>query len=134
MLSRDEQSIGKRHLRRYALSIFLGVLCDGCIMYVPDALNRTARESRAVATLPSIIPGQTTEEEVLLALGEPDAYFGNQLFYSWRKFKFLLFLVGTSSAGGTKAYKNSRLVITVDEHGVVSEQKLEDDWDWSMIP
>ena len=89
MLSRDEQSIGKRHLRRYALSIFLSVLCGGCIMYVPDSWTRSARESRAEAIIPSIIPGQTTKEEVYLLLGEPDERYSNQLVYSWQKFKFL---------------------------------------------
>jgi outer membrane protein assembly factor BamE (lipoprotein component of BamABCDE complex) len=94
-------------------------------------LNRTARESGVVATLPSIVPGQTTKEEVLLALGEPDAFYGNQFFYSWRKFKFLLILppAGYFPAGAT-AHKKSTLVITFDERGVVSEQKIEGDWEW----
>lgn len=102
-------------------------------MYVPDSLTRGTRESRAVAIIPSIIPGQTTKEEVLLALGAPDAYFGNQLFYSWQKFKFLLVLAGGYQIKGVKAYKKCTLIVTFDERGVVSEQKLEDDWDWSSI-
>lgn len=116
------------------MSIFLSVLCSGCILYVPDAVKRTAREKRIVATLPSIIPGQTTKEEVVLALGEPDAILGNQMFYAWRKFKFLFFLAGGYSAGGARADKKGTLIITVDERGVVSEQKLEGDWEWKTLP
>ena len=103
-------------------------------MYVPDAWNRTVRESRALATLPSIIPGQTTKEEVILALGEPDAFYGNQLFYTWRKFKFLFFLAGGYAAKGATAHKKCTLIITFDDSGVVVEQKLEEDLDWSTFP
>ncbi len=126
--------MGRRHLRRWTWSIFLSVLCSGCIMYVPDGVNLTARESKVVAALPTIIPGQTTKEEVVLTLGEPDAILGNQMFYAWRKFKFLFFIAGGYSAAGTKAHKKSTLIITFDERGVVSGQKLEEDWEWRRVP
>ncbi len=125
--------MGKPHLKRYAVSVLLGVLCHGCIMYVPDALRLSARERSVETSLPSIIPGQTTREEVYRMLGEPDGYSWNQnqLVYRWKKLKFFLMLpFGYTDAGVVTTRRKYKLLITLDERGVVLEKKLEADVDW----
>ena len=124
----------KRHLNRGALIFLLGVLCTGCI-YVPDALHLSARERKVESFLPSIIPGQTTKEEVYLLLGEPDGYSWNQnqLVYRWKKLKFFLMLpFGYTDAGVVTARRKYKLLIILDERGVVVEKKLEEDLDWKQ--
>jgi outer membrane protein assembly factor BamE (lipoprotein component of BamABCDE complex) len=89
------------------------------------------RENRAEAIIPSIISGQTTKAEVLLTLGEPDQDLGNQFVYHWQKLKFLLLVPGGYHAGGFTVHKECKLIVTFDERGVVSKQKLESDLDWN---
>lgn len=130
-----EQPMVNRHLNRYALSFVLGVLCNGCIMYVPDWLHLNARESKAETFLPSIIPGQTTKEEVYRMLGEPDGYSWNrnELVYRWKKLKFLLLLpFGYSDFGVVTARRKYMLLISLDERGVIVEKKLEEDLGWKQ--
>ena len=107
------------------------MLTSGCI-YVPDALTRSYREESAVAVSPTITPGQTTKDDILLALGEPDEISpdGSHLVYRWQKVKFLL---GFGPAPAPLPLgKNYWLIVTFDQNGVVTGHEITQDW-W-MIP
>ena len=74
-------------------------------------------------TTTTIIPGQTTKQDVFLTLGEPDEASpdGSRLVYRWIKVKALVFGPGP---GGTTLVKWYFLAITFDERGVVSHREV----------
>ncbi|MGE0826149.1 MAG: hypothetical protein AB7G75_17145 [Candidatus Binatia bacterium] len=127
--------MGTRYLHRYTLSFLLGVLCPGCL-YVPDALHLSTRESKVDTFLPAIIPGQTTKEEVYRMLGAPDGFSWNknELVYRWKKLKFFLLVPSSYMGAAVATHRKYRLLITLDEHGVVVRKELQDDVEWWHIP
>ena len=111
--------------RRIGLWIVVSAMCTGCPVPVPmtwcGAHSRTNVNEETALT---IIPGQTTKQEVFLALGEPDEVSpdGKTLAYRWAKVKLLL-LFGRGALPVGKKYK---LLITFDEHGVITQREVQD--------
>lgn len=109
-------------LHIYLRYVLLSAICTGCIIpvsYYAPVSRRNVQEKTAL----TIIPGQTTREEVLLALGPPDQISpnGNQIVYSWEKVKAI---VGFGYGYG-HAIQRSNLVITFDERNVVVQREIE---------
>jgi len=74
----------------------------------------------------TIVPSQTTKEEVFLALGEPDEVSpdGNRLVYRWTKVKAVLIIVGPGGGVSIPIKKGYKLIITLDERGVVLHREF----------
>lgn len=106
----------------------LGVICAGCIIIpVPPFHTPGSRMNVREETVATINPGQTTKEDVYLALGEPDEVSpdGGQMVYHWTKVKaFMLEYAGLPSA----LKKKYSLIITFDERGVVIHREVQSRW------
>ena len=83
-------------------------------------------------TKQTIIPGHTTKEEVFLALGEPDEVSpdGSSFVYRWAKVKLLI--VGPSYGGPVEMGKKYKLIITFDEHRVVTQREVQESF--TLVP
>lgn len=109
--------------RGIGLWLVLSVVCAGC----PIATNEYGRHSRtnvSEATAQTIIPGRTTREEVLLALGDPDEVStdGNSFVYRWTKAKLVVVTPFPTSPMG----KKYQLLVSFDEHGVVTQREVQE--------
>jgi len=75
----------------------------------------------------TIIPGQTTKEDVFLALGEPDEVSpdGSRLVYRWTKVKAIVIIAMPGGGGGAEIPKKYQLIITFDGRGVVVHREFQ---------
>ena len=115
--------------RGLGLCIVLSIIGMGCLP-VPVPFTWYGKQSRTNVSEEialTIIPGQTTKQEVFLALGEPDEVSpdGRTLVYRWAKVKLLLIPVFGPGPIGTTG-KKYELVITFDERGVVEKQEVKE--------
>ena len=96
---------------------------------IPIPMDRHTLDSRTNVreeTTTTIIPGQTTKEDVFLALGEPDEVSpdGSRLVYRWTKVKLVLIIVGPGGGASIPITKGYKLIITLDERGVVLHREF----------
>jgi outer membrane protein assembly factor BamE (lipoprotein component of BamABCDE complex) len=116
--------------RGLGLCLVLSVVGMGCLP-VPVPFTWYGQQSRTnvdEAAAKVIIPGQTTKEEVVLLLGGPDEISpdGSSLIYHWAKVKFLLLPMFYAPLPEIpKVQKQYRLVVTFDEHGVVTQREVQ---------
>ena len=79
----------------------------------------------------TIIPGQTTKENVFLALGEPDEVSpdGSRLVYRWTKVKAIWIAAGPYGGGGSgRIPRKYQLIIIFDGRGVVVHREFQSRW------
>lgn len=112
-------------------ALLLGMLLvatPGCLV-VPIPTNRLAEHSRRDITpeaMDALVVGQTSREEVLLNLGEPDYWSvdSHQYRYHWERIKWdILWIIagGYSAEGGDiPVNKNHNLVLNFDAAGIIS--------------
>jgi outer membrane protein assembly factor BamE (lipoprotein component of BamABCDE complex) len=115
-------SIAKHVVNRdVGLWIVLSVVCAGCPLPVNEYGIRS-RTNVSEETALTIIPGRTTREEVLLALGDPDEVSpdGQSFVYRWTKVK-LTIEGGFSPIEMGKKYQ---LLVSFSEHGVVTQREV----------
>jgi len=114
--------------RCLSLCVILGALSTGCVIpmdYHPSDSRTNVREE----TTTTIIPGQTTKQDVFLGLGEPDEASpdGSRLVYRWIKVKAIVhwpcFFPGCVG-GSSKFVKWYALIITFDEPGLVLHREV----------
>lgn len=87
----------RQSLTRYVgFCATLGVICAGCIVIPTDFHTSDSRTNVQEETVATINPGQTTKEDVYLALGEPDEVSpdGGQMVYYWTKVKAVVAAAG----------------------------------------
>ena len=102
-------------------------LC-GCVFPVPP--SEYGRENIADAVPGFIVPGKTTREEVLLALGEPDGESQAQrrfLYYRVSGHGGVGFVFAAGSGGmlaSTERETYRRLILEFDADGVVSDARF----------
>ena len=108
--------------RCLGLCVIFGALCAGCIIIPTDYHTSDSRTNVREETTTTIIPAQTTKQDVFLALGEPDEASpdGSRLVYRWIKVKAIV-LVDHSGGPLKKWYF---LTITFDERGVVLHREV----------
>ena len=108
--------------RRLGLWIVVGAMCTGCIPV--NWYGARSRRNVSEETALTLIPGQTTKQEVFLALGEPDevSLDGKTLAYRWAKVKLLI----VGYYGALPVGKKYKLLITFDERGVVTQREVQD--------
>ena len=128
--------------RRALLLTSLGAvawLAAGCLV-LPVPTNRVGPYSRkdiSPAAIDSLAVSQTTREQVLLLLGEPDAWSadGSEYRYHWERVKWDIIWVvaaGNSAEGGDiPIYKNYNLLISFDPAGIVSGREFSTDYQGS---
>jgi hypothetical protein len=120
-----------RSLPKIKLSIWLGFFMllsfnlSGCVI-IPtpaDVHWSPTRQNITPESIPFVIPGQTTKEEVVLRLGEPDEISDDRsrFAYFWLKHKLIAIIVAPHGGVGTLE-SNRRYVfsITFDENNLVS--------------
>ena len=106
----------------------LGAICAGCVIIPTDYHTPDSRTNVREETTITIIPGQTTKEDIFLALGEPDEVSpdGRQLAYHWTKVK--VFLAAFGGRGSEEFKKEYYLIITFDERGAVMHREFQSRW------
>src|SRR3972149_9007307 len=80
----------------------LGAICAGCVIIPTDYHTPDSRTNVREETTITIIPGQTTKEDIFLALGEPDEVSpdGSRLVYHWTKVKAIWIVVAAGAGRG----------------------------------
>ena len=81
-------------------------------------------------TVDTVVVGVTTEEELILKLGEPDEVSFDQklLRYQWSKIKVLWAVVGPYYMNGGGGIRDYTLSITFDDNNVVSKKEFSARW------
>jgi outer membrane protein assembly factor BamE (lipoprotein component of BamABCDE complex) len=115
------QSVG----RRVVLCVILCAICSGCTIIPTNFHTSDSRTNVREETIATINPGQTTKEDVFLALGEPDAVLSDGLVYHWSKIKAV---VGFAYSHDKMLIKEYYLFITFDERGVVMHREVRSWW------
>jgi outer membrane protein assembly factor BamE (lipoprotein component of BamABCDE complex) len=107
--------------------ILVSVIGIGCMIPLNSHVS-DSRKNVQGGSLPTIIPGQTTREEILLTLGEPDAVYYNQTEFSYSSEKVLLIWFIAAGGGGAagKVKKKNKLIITFDEKGRALKSEFTD--------
>ena len=120
----------KSYLRRLGWFPLLSFTLSGCVVIpIPrDSHPTGTRQSIAQEIVLTIIAGQTTKEEVLLTLGEPDeaSEDGSRLAYHWFKTKGTIIVIGFMFIGGGDLDKEYVFNITFDENNLVMETAVRD--------
>ncbi|MCI0748640.1 MAG: hypothetical protein L0Y58_24795 [Verrucomicrobia subdivision 3 bacterium] len=103
-----------------ASAVLASCLVSGCVI-VPVPVNHHTAASRTNVQTDDIlwlVPGQTTREEVLLRLGEPDAVTEDDLSmsYRWEKIRLGLFAAVFAGYGGGSGYSEYARDYTLDLH------------------
>ena len=116
--------------RRLGLCVIFGAICAGCVIIPTDFHTRDSRTNVREETTLTIIPGQTTKEDIFLALGEPDEVSpdGRQLVYHWTKVKAIWIAVSPKGAGSMEFPREYQLIITFDERGAVMHREFQSRW------
>lgn len=119
----------RRFILKYIFGVYLliGMTCSGCIGYIPlNMADPATRQNVNEEMILSITPGQTTRQEILLKLGEPDesSFYGTELTYDWSRIKGIAWIYFGMPVG-TNIAEKSRLIIYFDDKGVVSRTKSE---------
>ena len=116
---------------RLGLCVILGAMCAGCIIIPTDYYHSDSRRNVRDETTTAIIPGQTTKEDLFLALGEPDEVSpdGSRLVYRWVKVK-AIWAAGShyGGGGGGEIPKEYQHIITFDGCGVVAHRESQSRW------
>lgn len=125
----------RSYLRAAVLGALLGALVlsgTGCIV-LPIPSNRLGDYSRKdipPEVMIGLVVGQTTREEVLLRLGEPDEWSADARHYRyhWERVKWDIIVIAgggySATAGDIPINKNHDLVIGFDSAGVISDKKF----------
>jgi len=125
----------RSHLRAAVLGALLGALVlsgTGCIV-LPIPSNRLGDYSRKdipPEVMNELVAGQTTRQEVLLRLGEPDEWSADasQCRYHWERVKWdIIVIVGggySAAAADIPINKNHDLIICFDSAGVISDRQF----------
>jgi hypothetical protein len=123
------------HLRLAFFGTMLGVvmlLGSGCVV-LPIPTNRLADCSRKdikPEVINELVVGQTTREDVLLRLGEPDVWSADasQYRYHWERVKWDIFWAvggeGGAAMGDIPVNKNYNLTVSFDPAGVIAERRF----------
>lgn len=115
--------------RGVVAAVLLGLL-GGCVV-LPIPANKVTHGHQALTRdkqISAVVPGETSRQEVLLRLGEPDGVLDGEqrIYYAWREqyLRLLVALVGPGGSGTgdvVNAYgANYRFMITFDPQGIVS--------------
>ena len=107
------------------LTVLLLAVCAGCIVIPTDYYRRSSRKNVSKETQRLIIPGQTTKEDVFLALGEPDevSRHGSWIAYQWTKVKgFWLIIIPAGPP--IQMERDYSVIITFDDHGLVLKREF----------
>jgi len=119
-----------QHIRTGA-ALIAGVLLQGCVIPipVPERYHYTSRQNLGHCVPDFIVPGKTTREDVLLALGQAD---GAALDESWLSYGcaygkggVFVFVYPSPAMPAFEAVEYRRLVVYFDEAGVVDRAQ----WD-----
>jgi hypothetical protein len=101
--------------------VLLTSLLSGCIVLLPNRATGNPRKDLGQSTASRIEPGVATIEDVILALGEPDAVSPDERSIAYRSQRAVAMWIiagGYSAAGGT-IDEVRFLVVKFDEHGMV---------------
>lgn len=121
--------------RLAALATLFGVVAwlgSGCVV-LPIPTNRLGDHSRQDIPLEvrnELVAGRTTREEVLLRLGEPDEWSGDQkqYRYHWERVKWDIFWAvggqGSAICGDIPINKNYDLTISFDPADMIAERRF----------
>lgn len=115
------------------------VLMAGCPIPLPSGYNASSRENISTETAMRLETGLTTREEVLLALGEPDAagpgdsWLAYGSVYGKGGVVFVLCAGGSCGGAGGEKMEYRRLVVTFDEQGVMANAEFVDRECWEGI-
>jgi hypothetical protein len=120
----------KNYSRRLEWFLLLAFTLSGCVMIpIPrDSNPPGTRQNITPEIVSPIIPGQTTKEEVLMALGEPDeaSEDGSRWAYHWFKRKLTIIGGGFGGVGAIDFDKQYVFNITFDENNLVMEKAVHD--------
>lgn len=114
--------------------VFLLLLCcvQGCVIpaFGPPTNSSGARTGLSRAAIASIRVGETTMQEVLLKLGEPDLVSADGRTFAYRSERDLAFVVFAAGGSGVAGPVSERryLSIEFDGQGVVSKLARPLDW------
>lgn len=97
----------------------------GCIVPT-DFHTGESRENVDRHSAERFVPGVTSKEDVVLALGEPDAVSadGSTLAYSWRKVKAIWAAAGGYSAGIGTVERDYHLILSFDESDILTSSQF----------
>jgi hypothetical protein len=131
------------HLQSAILAALLGavgLLGTGCVLPIPtNRLPDCSRKDIRPETINDLVAGETTREEVLLRLGEPDVWSddASQYRYHWERVKWdILWAIGGyggGAAGDIPVNKNYNLTVTFDTDGVMLERKFSEKYQASEL-
>ncbi len=128
-------------------ALLLLLVGSGCLV-VPIPSNRAdpaARRNVSAGSGSALAVGQTTREQVLLKLGEPDEVSADEHRYRYHTERVMWDVIviaagSTTAAGGDiEVRKQADLIVEFDDHGIVSEcrwvtgynpQKLQEQGRW----
>jgi hypothetical protein len=115
----------------WVLMTFLLGLSSGCLIIpTPESDSGNARANLNPQSITNIQPAITTIQDVILALGEPDAVSPDErkLVYRSEKIVGVWFIAGGYNADGGVLTRDRYLLIELDERGVVQSRKLSAPW------
>ena len=117
--------------RTSAVASLTAVLATGCVLPIPSGYEGTSRQN-----LPEMVPSfirtlETTREDVILRLGEPDAAAFDE---SWISFGsayctggalFVMAAGGNAGGAGAMGMRYFRLIVPFDLNGFVTQPIFE---------
>lgn len=108
------------------LCVSICLVLAGCVYIPTNFYYRDSRRNVHSDTLDAIIPGQTSKEDILFTLGEPDSVSdnGRTYFYRWEKVKGIFIVAGAGGAGGASLHHYSELVIRFDDRGIALKREI----------
>jgi len=115
----------------YLLFSFLAlcILCTSCVVIPVDYHEPGSRRNVSGETVERIVVGVTTEDDVVLELGEPDEVSIDQssIRYRWSKVK-VLWEFGAPPITGGSMTKDYDLLINFDVNNIVSKREFSSHW------
>lgn len=113
------------------LTAVVALVLTGCLIIPTDYHTPASRHNLTVQSTNLFRIGLTTQEEVLLALGEPDYVSddGQRLGYTWSKVKAILIVASTSGGGGAEFPRNYLIEASFDASNRVSHVQFRAKWE-----
>ena len=126
--------VSQQRVEWLGLLILLSLSFNACVVIpIPrDSHPEGTRQNITQDLVDSLVPGQTTKEEVLLKLGEPDVVSkgGSRFAYHWFKIKASIFWAIGGYYGGkgdiTDIRREYIFSVTFDETGLVLEKGIQE--------
>jgi outer membrane protein assembly factor BamE (lipoprotein component of BamABCDE complex) len=111
-------------------------LLAGCIIVPVDYTQAGSRHNVSEKTAATLQPGESTKEEVLLRLGEPDRVSDNErlLGYAWTKVKALVVFGAYYTGGIAEVPKSSVLKLTFDAQDRLVAATVVSEWGETVAP